>query len=65
MATAQRILSELKQGFALSDQDLAGRLDLPEPSVRRTRLNLYRARKIEYGGRSCGQDAWALKKEWA
>lgn len=49
--TSTRILDELqKAGGRLSDGDLAKRLKLPSPSIRRTRLHMMAAGLVVYDG---------------
>ncbi len=50
MNTRTRILALLNDGTRRADGDIARDLGLPEPSVRRTRLQLQKTNSIKYGG---------------
>ena len=56
MTTRLAILAEFDRAFpgALSDEDLATRLDKSAASIRRTRRLMYEAREIRYSGLDVG-----------
>lgn len=64
MSNKAKILEALRMttlGTGLSDKEISCRTGLPEPSVRRTRLDLMAAGFIVYAGTVFDKQTWRLR----